>query len=123
VPGDWNWWVAPVIKVVVVLLCMANIPGSTAYIISRSDMNQIAAKVTSADKGSKFSSQWVGVYPADKIEQMDGGMRFRVKGAGSRFVLRIWFCFSPDGVPASTGSIVQVEHFDGDWYLLYEYAG
>ena len=114
--------VLPAVVIAVVLTIRAGMLQAIALRVSMPSPNRLAAGVMAQQAGGFWPDRWVGVYHAEQIESVDGGVRFKIKGA-SGLVLRYGFAYWPDGPPPPThGAWKEYTHMDGNWYLWKMYG-
>jgi len=76
------WVVAPSMALVTVVVCFAGLPATCCFRLSRSAMDQLADQAAALPSGTAMPSRWVGLYRAQDITVLPGGVRFLIRGAG-----------------------------------------
>ena len=110
-----RWLLTPVIVACTILLLHLNAPFRLAFYLSRPAMDRLAQQVLDAPDEAPRGA-WVGLYNADAIETVPGGMRFIVSGAG--VFTRVGFAYRPSGPPPVTPD--RYRHIEGPWYVWIE---
>ena len=106
----WIW--PPTICATMAILLVLNAPLRIAFLISKPWMSDLAA--TAAHTPNQLPRRaWVGLYYADEIQPIPGGVRFLVRGSG--FLDRMGFCYSPDREPPVIGEDYY-RPLGGGWY-------
>lgn len=95
----------------------ADLPLRLRFEASSPAMAAIAAEMTAPTAPETLPDRWIGLYDAERIERVDGGFRFLVKGAG--FVDPVGFAYSPTGQPPIIGED-RYERFVGPWWFWVE---
>lgn len=113
-----HWFVAPVSLVVLIGLCLLEIPLYTAFALSRPAMNRVAHQITTSPAAAPAPT-WIGLFPAEEIERTPFGMQFTVRGLGSISADRGGFAWSPNGPPKMEDA--RCTHLGGAWYVWREY--
>jgi hypothetical protein len=113
-----RWLLATgVVVVVTALACWLQAPLYLRFALSLSQMNAVAAQLSAADPDAVLTDQWIGLFDAERIERINGGMRFLVKGTG--FLDPGGFAYSPSGEPEIIGED-WYQPFVGPWWLWEE---
>ena len=112
----WGWWlVSPVIVFVTAGLLFTSAPLRLRIALSWDDMNRFAESVIQDPSGAHPDR--VGSFPVGRVEDIEGGMRFLVRGTG--FLDPYGFAYSPEGKPPRIGEDTYW-HLRGPWYLWEE---
>jgi hypothetical protein len=115
--STWRRWaVAPVIVMITILLLVTGAPLRLSFWASRTSMDHLALRVLESPSSAP-TEEWIGVYHAERIQAIPGGMRFLVRGAG--FIDPEGFAYSPNGPPAVLGEDYYT-HWSGNWYVWRE---
>jgi len=77
---SWRKVFCGVVACAVPIAVMTDMPLSIAFSLSESSMNRLASRVT-ASPTRTFPDQWVGLYFAQDIQAVPGGVFFRVSGS------------------------------------------
>lgn len=95
-----RWLITPGILATMIGCLALNVPLYMTFFVSLPFMNRTAAQVLTPAK-PPLSISWIGVYPVERVEAFQGGMRFLVAGTG--FMDSGGFAYSPNGPPPRIG--------------------
>ncbi|MGI5273266.1 hypothetical protein ACQEUU_29240 [Nonomuraea sp. CA-218870] len=111
--AHWIRWVAaPVMGVTVIGLVYADVPFTARFALSQPSLESFARQVAGGD--AEHDDQWVGLFPVESVQRVDGGARFLVRGTG--FLDRYGFAWIPDGVPEEEHHM-DYTPVEGPWYV------
>jgi len=115
----WVRWLAiPVALGLVFVACAYRLPIHARFALSESALDQVAAEVAA---GGSLDRGWIGLYPVERVERTDDGMRFIIGGLfGSGLFDPIGFAYSTDAEPPNIGREDIYERFAGSWWLWQE---
>lgn len=106
------WLYPPLAIVLALLLSWTNVPIYTGFFVSKYEMDRLARRAAGQKSYTHHPDQLVGIYPAEDVVTVLGGVRFRVPGSG-RPAGFAWF---PGYVP--TGSVApRYRRIFGNWYI------
>ncbi|HKQ46954.1 MAG TPA: hypothetical protein VJZ71_02665 [Phycisphaerae bacterium] len=107
----WHWLSIPASAFTSFILLSTNVPFNVAFWLSRSSIDALANEtISGTDLNPK--SRWAGLYYADEIERIPGGMRFVIPYSG--FIDRYGFAWSSTPLPQNGRE--EYSHLDGAWY-------
>lgn len=109
-----SWMSAPIVTTIMIVLLRAGVPMLLAFSVSKPAMERLVMQ-TSQSSTDLPKSAWVGLFHANKIERIPGGIRFTANLAGGGFAN----CTSQ---PAHEGRNYYVP-YDGNWYLWLILSG
>jgi hypothetical protein len=114
--SEWVRWLGvPLILGLVFVWARSDGPYDLRLALSRQAMDQAAMEIVA---GGSTDRGWIGLWPAEDVERIPGGMRFIVSGGG--FIDTWGFAYSMSGSrsditdPESEDSYAQL---DGGWFL------
>lgn len=113
---SWRWAMTPIAAVVAVLVVTTDASFEVRYRLSRPAMDDVATDVVGGQRQATTISR-IGLWRVERVERIQGGMRFLVRGTG--FLDPYGFAFSPTGRPPAIGEDFY-EHLDGPWYVWRE---
>jgi hypothetical protein len=111
-----SWLVAPVILGLVMLLAGWRIPLLIGFAVSKPAMDRLVVQAAQVPPGSLLQDQRVGLYVAENIVSIPGGVRFLVRGSG--FIDRSGFAFCVDGLPLREGND-RYDPLGRGWYVWH----
>lgn len=117
-PGEWARWTATAAAVgLIFVVNYSDLPYQWRLTLSRSGMDQAAAEIVA---GGSLDRGWIGLYPVDRVERTENGMRFLIGGLmGSGFLDPIGFAWSRSGPPPTIGEDIYAP-LDGGWWYWRE---
>ena len=98
-PREWlQWIVLPLIVIGTHYAFLSPIPFEARLKASRAAMDDVAAQLMADPEAAPG---WIGLYPVDRIDRYENGVRFLVWGSG--FLDPIGFAYAVDGEPPVVG--------------------
>ncbi|MDQ3813043.1 MAG: hypothetical protein M3347_03730 [Armatimonadota bacterium] len=85
-------------------------------------MDKLAQRVLSAPQSVPLTPRWVGLFKAEHIETMPGGMRLVVRSGGFIDTVNFGFAYFSQHKPSKETAAIRTpgdhyRHLSGNWYL------
>jgi hypothetical protein len=111
-----SWIVAPLLFFFFFFIARSSLAIQLGFRISKPAMDRLVRETTGLPPNSKLSDRWVGIYFAEGIETLPGGVRFFIRGSG--FIDRDGFAYSSQPLPTNDGDDKYTPLRNG-WYLWH----
>jgi hypothetical protein len=114
-PRDWARWLAfPAVLGVAFLVSWSPLPFEVRLGLSRPGMDAAASTL---EAGGDATFGWIGWFPVERTDRLEGGFRFLISGSG--FLDPIGFAYMRDGEPPVIGED-RYEPIGDGWWLWVE---
>lgn len=122
--AHWKKWSAgPALLVISIVLCVFQVPLWLTFSVSKSSMDQLAAKVIKNAAPIK-GPIWIGIVPARDCEPIAGGMRFGIAWSGPFEKGGFAYFVTPPNPVTQTNPIVLGSdfyyHMYANWYTWHD---
>ncbi|MET8544565.1 hypothetical protein ABZW03_28570 [Kitasatospora sp. NPDC004799] len=109
--GSWRWVAGPLLVGAAALSISQDVPREARFSVSRPALTSYAEQALAVGATDRAPA-WIGGYPVQDTELVDGGVRFAVTGSG--VFAHHGYAYFPSGGP--TGHPSRYTQVDGRWY-------
>jgi hypothetical protein len=106
-----RWLLVPAVLVGAGVLTGFDVPFQARLALSRPAMDQAAVEIMA---GGTTDRDWIGLWPVQLVEPIDGGVMFLIEGSG--FMDRVGLAYSVSGTPADPYDDVEYTDLGGGWW-------